>query len=176
MTQRFLAILAITWALKLSVPAFADTTYTYTGDNYFLTYGSEGYSTSDNLSGQITLANALAPGTFSFLLSSVTFSFNDGVHVIDSANVTNGFFALQVNALGNITNWAFALGSAASSMASCNGCFLSLDLAGSKISYSGGVATTGTWQKTSVPEGSSMLMLGFSAIAIMGALRRRFAA
>jgi len=175
MTKRTLSALAFALVLAYSIPAFADTTYTYTGDNYSFVYGSE-YTTADALGGFVTFANPLAPGDFTFSYASLLFSFYDGAHTIDSTNATSGFLFFSVNSVGAITEWAFAFASPDSSIGSCEGCFLSGDAVYAGGTHSGAFATPGTWQVTAVPEPSAILMLGMTALGLVGTLRRRFAA
>ena len=97
--SRFLAL----GLFACTVPAFSDVMYTYTGPNFTTVYGS--YTTSDRVTGSITLASPLAPSQIVTMIPILSFSFTDGVQTI--TNTTPNLLEVQddftTNASGAIT-------------------------------------------------------------------------
>src|ERR1700760_996179 len=105
-----LVLIALVAVCAVSTPLFADSIYSYTGNNFTDVYGSEPYTTSDSIQGSITTATALAPGSFNFFFGLPAFSFFDGLHTIDQTNADFALFILLTDASGNIVDWSVNLG------------------------------------------------------------------
>jgi hypothetical protein len=112
--------LCLLLAAVLVSPSIADVTYTYTGEDF--TYSSfpspsPGPTTSDHLSGTVTLSAALPPSTADNLLALppvpptlVSFSFTDGVTTWTSGNgLPLTSLTLTTDATGTITAWLVVL-------------------------------------------------------------------
>jgi len=97
----------------LTLPAMADVTYTYTGNDFELVFGGS-YTTSDFVSGSFTVASAL-PDNLVFSNDNVTptsYSFTDGVQTFSSMSPpTNVTFDIGTDGSGNINKWDITLGS-----------------------------------------------------------------
>jgi hypothetical protein len=83
----------------------ASTTYTYTGTNYVnivdATPLSGSYTTSMNVTGSVTLTNALGPNSpLQFINDVETFSFSDGRILYIPQNSALPLFATGLGALG----------------------------------------------------------------------------
>jgi len=101
--------------LGLTVPAYSDVTYTYTGPDFVS--AASPYTTSDHVTATMTLANPLDPNNFqmspvgptAFYLGSdlVALSMSDGVHTLDlnTPGVTGGGIVYAVDSSGDITEW-----------------------------------------------------------------------
>lgn len=97
-------------AAAIAAPAFADTyTYTYTGQTYQLARGA--YTTSERVTGELTLAAPLGPGmVFNAMspapLTVLSFSFSDGVQTLTDASAsTTVSFVFGTNTAGLPTQW-----------------------------------------------------------------------
>jgi hypothetical protein len=98
----FLAV-ALTGPL-LSQPMFADITYTYTGNPFHVV--NTPYTTSDFVTGMLTLAAPLAANLPLSSVTPISFTFSDGVQTI--AELTVGDFSnfqFATGPSGEITMW-----------------------------------------------------------------------
>jgi hypothetical protein len=86
-------------------------TYVYVGNDF--TNVVDSYTTSDSVSGYITLGSALAPNLIDSAVAPLDFSFTDGIKTI---NASNGYLVGQpgvfpphvsTDAEGDITGWYF---------------------------------------------------------------------
>jgi len=75
------------------------TTYQYTGNPF--TTVSAPYTTSDFVSGMVTLAGPLAPNMPLDFVSPTAFSFSDGHQTITNLTATSATFAFQTGAHGS---------------------------------------------------------------------------
>ncbi|HEX3342012.1 MAG TPA: hypothetical protein VHT68_22895 [Pseudolabrys sp.] len=92
----------------------ASTTYTYTGTNYVnivdATPPSGSYTTSMNVTGSVTLTNALGPNSpLQFINDVETFSFSDGRILYTPQNSSVAIFFLATNAADTISRWDIEL-------------------------------------------------------------------
>jgi hypothetical protein len=163
-------------------PASATTyTYTYTGPDFALPFVSAPYTTSDNVSGSVTLTQPLGDN-FSGPISSIlySYSFSDGVQTISSSTPGVYLFPGEDNFVtglsGLITSWAFEINIAGpapqSYIATTNGD----DAAGSG---GGGafVLALGNWMypptTTPLPAALPLFATGFGALSLLGWRRKR---
>ena len=105
----------VRWALGcalasgLTLPALASVSYVYSGHGFVNV--SPPYTTSDSVSGQLTLASALAPDLTSLTaVSPLSFSISDGPETISNSTPGVGSeFLFKTDASGAITAWAVVL-------------------------------------------------------------------
>ncbi|MGA3129480.1 MAG: hypothetical protein ABSD59_01675 [Terracidiphilus sp.] len=157
--QPLLLILGLALA---AVPAFADTTYDYTGQDYtVLTTGS--YNSSMSMTGSFTVASPLG-GDFSATPGLISWQFNDGVITWNWSDASIVDFSIVTNATGAIDDWFIGL--------SGNSGYLVISYAdfdivnsGNGLAYSG---VPGVWSETSlVPEPAGYLWFDLSFCALV---------
>lgn len=168
--------LACALMLLAVLPAFADT-YTYTGNDFTQVYGTEGYTTSDDVHGYFDSPTPLMAGqTYDFYFLP-TFSFTDGVQTIDQSNAKADFFFLATDSHDVISNWLFIVDSGAGFIDSCAGtgpaanCVDgSADFVYRYATQSGGNVPNnpGHWRAGTVPEPNSFLLLGIGTLLLLG--------
>jgi hypothetical protein len=183
--QGVLGALAVFLFGALPVAASADpVTYTYTGNDFTSFTQPSAYTTSDSVTGSVTLSSALADNINTFVLepgaSVLSFSFSDGLQTITNLNATGSAFAFKTDASGNITDWQLTvnIGPVASdSIASVNapgnlGVFdqgVFENSQGTNRSSAGTWVTGSTSVSTDVPEPASIAILcvGLLGFAVM---------
>lgn len=158
----------------------ASTTYTYTGNNFNSVKGP--YTTSDSVSGSITLADALASNLAGFTtVSPTSFSFSDGINTVTNTTANVGsLFAFKTDALGNIFQWQVSVytGSVFTfSIATVNAPGLyGLDdhvfVNSGNTAYGQILNNPGTWTVATVPEPETYAMI-LAGLGLMGAVARR---
>jgi hypothetical protein len=172
-------------ALSLGASAHA-ATYVYTGKDFTSFTEPSAYTTSDSVTGSITLMSALPDNVNSFSLvpsaDITSFSFNDGLQTIDNTNATGSAFAFKTDASGNITFWQVTvfIGTVASdSIGTVNaptilGVF---DQGVFQNSNGGNRSLPGTWSLMSsgTPEPASwaMMLVGFGGLGVAMRARRK---
>jgi hypothetical protein len=163
--------------LFVSSPVFADYTYTYIGNPFTEVYGTEGYTTSDYIRGTIETPVQLQAGQSYLFTSLPAFSFTDGVQTINQANAMGHLFSLYVDYTGVIAAWIVSVSNPEGTIYSCagDGCMdASLDFSYRYATGSGGNVpdNPGHWTAGTVPEPSSLLLLGVGAVAVLRKLRK----
>jgi hypothetical protein len=175
-----LLAVVITTALR-SQPVFATATYTYTGNPFTTVSGP--YTTSDFVSGMVTLAGPLAPNMAFDFVSPTAFSFSDGVQTItDQTAAGNIIFAFETGPTGAITAWevdihAPTLRRILTEHQPMGG--LTQDLGGQVFLpplVGGNSDSPGTWVKTvsGVPDTGSTLSLMTLTLMALGVAASRF--
>ena len=89
--------------------ASADVTYSYVGNDFTIVQAP--YTTTDSVTGFITLSSALGAGLTLISVVPTMFSFSDGVQTINSASpdpaasIVPDIFKFSTNGSGQITAW-----------------------------------------------------------------------
>lgn len=173
--------------------ARADAIYQYVGNDF--TFGDGPYTTTDAVTGTITLSAALADNLSDAAATPLSFSFSDGVQTISSTNASGSSFTLSTNANGQITGWFISLAIpspsnvgpvvnsiVSNSTAGDNGdmyeCLVTGQTGCTFAAFYEGLNDNlpGTWTElaSAVPEPSTwaMMLLGFAGLGFM-AYRRK---
>ena len=186
--------------LMLAVPAFADTTYTYTGNPFDSFSGNYSCGSECAISGSFTVGNPLASNpslavlegensilATGFPISSSqveSFSFTDGNTTFNQNNsyFPNSAILIGTDSNGMINDWTVFLqfGPYTNYLYTTN--TPGRDISSNQVGYypytSLGTAfnndNPGTWSVTDTPEPSSLLMLSTGLIGL-GFIRRRIA-
>ena len=107
------AVAAFSIVYSTSVQA-VPTTYQYTGNPFTFVEGA--YTTSDFVSGMVTLAGPLAPNIPLTSVSPIAFTFSDGVQTFTNLTPSVDFsFAFATGPTGAITLWNVAVETSAQS-------------------------------------------------------------
>lgn len=192
-----LACLLVCATSVWAAPASADVVYSYVGNNFnqFSPSSQTTYSTSDKVTGTLTVATAFAANrsyVFHFNnLGHVAFAFSDGVNTVTNADGTlitysdgtalDDEITINTNATGQIAGWQIRLFNTSGFVYSNSGAgdlgyILGPD---PRNLFAGGpegvvVGNPGTWTVSAIPEPSAwaMLILGFCGLGLM-AYRRK---
>jgi hypothetical protein len=163
--------------------ANADTTYTYTGNDY--TSAQSPFTTSDSISGSFTIAT-LAPSLTNDFITPTSWSFSDGINQYTNINGSTGIFEVTTNAQGAIEYWDVNIENAAGSWV-----FLTTDEPASPPFFFAQVVDDvselspvdcsnceivqndpGTWSSV-VPEPSALVLVSSGLLALAFVARKR---
>ena len=165
------AVAALALAYPASVQA-VPTTYQYTG-NPFTNVGAP-YTTSDFVTGMVTLSGPLAPNMGLTAVTPTAFSVSDGVQTITNLNATMSLFEFATGPTGAITGWDVAV------TITIGTAFITLNdiTIGDAVESAGGSGLNskpGTWVITgAVPDSGSTLSLMTLTLMALGLVARRF--
>ncbi len=163
--------------------AFADVSYFYTGTDFTIAEGP--YTTSDSVTGSITLSAPLGSYLFYDAITPVAFSFSDGVQTLTQNNTNNNSFTVSTDAAGDITAWVMNVAAEVSGVnleliITANAPGYTFDLGASAIVVPGSfveasTSAPGTWSAGVVPETSTWVMmgLGFAGLGYLGVGKRK---
>ena len=88
----------------------ASVIYTYTGNNYTESLGSDAlYETTMSIQGSLELNSPLAPDLYFSRVAPLSFNFNDGINTYTEANSGTTFFSFATDSSGNIIAWSIDL-------------------------------------------------------------------
>ena len=180
--------------LSLTLPARADETYTYTGNPFTYFSGVDSCPSVCAISGSFTLASALGSTAFPTTPTPLSYSFTDGNFTWTSSNSSIAVFEFGTDSTGNIDAWIISLYETTNIRDTLYSCGSSV--CGSSFHYTGydnsqlvevspfsilGNAIVeneaGTWvassSSPSLPEPSSLLLLGAGVLGVASGRRRR---
>ncbi len=153
--------------------ARADTTYTYTGNDFTTVEGP--YTTSDSVSGSFTVASPLGDNLSNFGFLPTSFSFTDGVQTLTNSDASLGsFFYVWTGGSGNVTSWNFGIPGP-----DLSGGIFTAATPSHYRTDSGGFSDSGmgvnfynpgTWsvQSSVTPEPGSWMLLGTGMLGLLG--------
>ena len=154
-------------------PLFAvPVTYVYTGNPF--TNVSGPYTTSDRVTARVTLASPLPANMSLQIVTSLAFSFSDGVQTLTNLTpLASPSFSFQTDASGNIFAWIVGVATAQAGIFTVN----TADNVFAKGFSDDGegqiLRTPGTWSRASVPDvAPTFTLLALSATALGVAGRR----
>jgi hypothetical protein len=169
--------------------AMADTTYTYTGNDF--TYAEGPFSTSDFVSGSFTVAAPLPDDLPYTNITSdlIGFSFSDVPgnfpFAFPGTAFLNSTFSVSTDSAGHIAQWdisiqQFSYPYAADLISTANSPTEVEDFGGAvEIGHADVVDDPGTWSNatppTPTPEPESLFLFGTGALWIVGLIRRKIA-
>jgi hypothetical protein len=172
------AIGVITTAAVQAIPY----TYDYTGNLFTSVSGA--YTTSDSITGSVTLANPLKTSMPLTTVTPISFSFFDGVDTITDANATSSLFRFATNSTG-ITQWyitlefdppgvviqdinTYSLGIGTGIYSDTGG----YNQASAPFFGDGSVSNPGAWTGTVVPDTGSTFGFLLLSVTVMGGVAR----
>lgn len=159
----------------ITTAASANTIYTYTGATYTGCYNSYAPCTGKELTGYIdtTLTGAQTQNLYEFFNPYIaSFSFSDGYGLtLDNTN-SSPFFQIVTDGAGDITQWTIELGGVNSYIdIYSQGSYQTIVQSSVGAAY---VAEGGAFQRTQVPEPSTLSLFGAALLSFAGvALYRR---
>ncbi len=185
----FRHMLAAATVLLCPFVALADTTYTYTGQDFTdvsnVFFNPTPYTTSNFIEGSFTVSAPLAADLVAETLTVKSFSFTDG-HQTISSPTDSDVFTISTDSSGSIVVWDVLLQAPIGFMRTIGTVPNSTsptvapptnDEATDGVDGSGtNVGAPGTWTETSpVPEPSTLALLASGALTLIAPIRRRLA-
>ncbi|MEI6741141.1 MAG: PEP-CTERM sorting domain-containing protein, partial [Gemmatimonadaceae bacterium] len=169
------ALLAIAAPVNAAV-----TTYTYSGFEFSSVKGP--YTTSDRVTGSITLASSLPSNLTTFTaVAPISFSFGDGVDTLTNTSLNVGsLFAFKTDASGEIYAWQAVVYVGSASQLSINTVnapgilpvYDAVYVNSGNTAYGQILNSPGTWTVTAVPEPETYAMF-LAGLGLLGVHWRR---
>jgi hypothetical protein len=167
--------LAVGFLTATSVQA-VPTTYQYTGNPF--TNVSGPYTTSDFVSGMVTLAGRLRANMPLTTVTPTAFTLSDGVQTISNLNAADRFFQFATGATGEITFWTLFISGGLDN-------FIATDLNGGLDGDTGlvgggegigqNVSNPGSWRVLpALPDAGSTVSLMTLTLMALGVATRQF--
>jgi hypothetical protein len=169
----------------LTPSAKADTTYTYTGNQFNQFAGTAACPPECSLSGFFTVAAPLISNLNSASFVPLTFSFTDGITTFtETTALSFDFVGVGTDSAGNINSWNIDFNATSCSVGNCFfsstnppgciGCSV-LDGSFSPTQFATIQNSPGTWTMSTspVPEPGTLVLFGSGLISIVGFARRR---
>jgi len=165
-----LAVGFLTTASVQAVPI----TYQYTGNPF--TFARAPYTTSDFVSGMLTLAGPLAPNMSLTAVTPTAFSFSDGVQTITNLTATGTVIEFATGPTGAITGWDVGARTPTGEIDTFVNTGLGTSDEGQIIGAGANNSDTpGTWvTATGVPDTGSTLSLMTLTLMALGVAARQF--
>jgi hypothetical protein len=183
MTEMRVLLICSLFAILIATPTRADTIYTYTGNPFNEFRGAAACPPLCSISGSFTVEQPL-PSNFLLLapLPPLSFSFTNGSTTITQSDPHDEFF-VGTDSHGDISSWVFLLVSqgVADIFTTTFGTatHIPADFTCQGNPCSGFAAVNdnpGAWSVSTVPEPSSLILLGTGVLSLAGAWRwKRFA-
>jgi hypothetical protein len=175
---RYLLMFTAVAALSLAYPASVHavpTTYKYTG-NPFTDVTDPPYTTSDFVTGMVTLAGPLAPNMPLTTISPTAFTFSDGVQTLTNLTPFT-LFQFATGSTGAITQWNIVLASQLDHIIVTRNAPGDVEDGGrfSLFVFGNNANSAGTWAiSASVADTGSTLSLMTLTLMALGLVARRF--
>ena len=173
----FTAVAALSVAYPASVQA-VPTTYQYTGNPF--TFAIAPYTTSDFVTGMLTLAGPLA-SNFNGTVTPTAFTFSDGVQTLTNLNAVFSSFLFVTGPTGQITGWDIEVDRelhtfiSTTNIADFQTIDIGISVGISQGSFAFNQDQPGRWENRSAvtDSGSTLSMLTLTLMAL-GLVARRF--
>lgn len=190
--MRIGAIVVAGFMLLLPLSLSADTTYTYTGNDFDqfsgpdMDHNPNGYYGYNNfVGGEFTVGSALAPDLMDALIVPESYSFTDGTFTLSNSGGPTYFppgIFIWTDASGDIAEWRVSIDTPGA--ATYQFVIDTSNVPGSVFDegwylasfdyFSGSVADDpGTWVAAQTPEPRSLILMGTGMLALLAAYRRR---
>jgi hypothetical protein len=150
--------------------------YVYTGNPFTDVHGD--YTTSDRMTGSVTLSSALAPNMILTQVTPLAFSFSDGHQTRTLPTTEDFFFDFATGRTGAITEWIVGMLVVDGSIGTSNFGSGDRHVASDIASFGGGGGftdnTPGRWRVARVPDAGATFGLLSLSLTALGVATRQF--